>query len=56
MVAMQDAVVLEIEPFDKVYTQPNVIVVDKIFVSFHQYLRYCHESGTTVFSIPGAIL
>ena len=38
------------------YHLSNVILVDEKFTSFHQYLRYCHKSGTIVFSIPGAML
>ena len=34
----------------------NVIMVDKNFVSFHQYLRYCYIHSTLVVNIPSAII
>ena len=38
------------------YSLSNVTVADEKFTLFHQYLRYSHKCGTTVFSIPDAIL
>ena len=33
---------------DDMYSLSNIIMVDKKFTSFHQYLRYCHKSVTFV--------
>ncbi len=38
------------------YSMPNVIMVDEKVSLFHQYLRYRHKWGASVFSIIGAIL
>ena len=38
------------------YNFSNVTVVDEKVTYFHQYPRFCHRSGTTVFSIPSAII
>ena len=36
--------------------ESTVIMADKKFTLFHQYLRYCHKCCTIAFSTPGAIL
>ena len=46
---------LDIEPY-MWFSLSNVILVDEKFSSFHQYLKYCHESVIIMFRIPGAIL
>ncbi len=38
------------------YSQSNVIMVDEKLASFHQYLRYSHKCGTTLFSVLSAII
>ena len=34
----------------------SVTAVDEIRASIHRYMRYCHESGIIVLSIPGVII
>ncbi len=38
------------------YSLSNVIVADEKLTSFDKYLRYSHNFGTIVFSIPSAII
>ena len=40
----------------KVVSPLQYVLVDEIWISFHEYLRYSHNCGTIVFSIPRTIL
>ena len=37
-------------------TMSNDVLADEKFSPFHQYLSFCHRSGTSAFSIPGTML
>ena len=45
-----------VPPLQQYYCLSSVIRVDDKFSSFHKYLRYCHKSFTTVFSLSSAII
>ena len=42
---------ITISDADTAITLINVVMNNKNFISFHEYLRYWHRSGANVFSI-----